>query len=244
MRHDPSRDLLVAAAAETLARIRRDRESVPSRVRPLLAYVEQHLFEKSLDVNQLKRACGVRDNTIPIRFTATLGRTPHRYIEDHRLETARRLLRDTDLKIWQVADLVGYSSIQVFSRAYVRWSGESPSTYRESLEPRLRFGRGGWSVEDLQNLQSEVILEVLGASTQTVQREILRRLRLPGPHLVARLCEESRRSPSKSRRIELARLAVLALQAIDPARCADTVRAEWTAKAWSALAAATWAAAE
>ncbi|MEE8523758.1 MAG: AraC family transcriptional regulator [Thermoanaerobaculia bacterium] len=122
-----------------MERIRLDRTRAPQRLKSLLAYIEEHLFDPTLDVNQLKRSCGVRDNSVPIQFHSAVGRPPHGYIEDRRLETACRLLGKTDLKIWQISELLGYSSIQVFSRAFSRWSGQRPTLYRK----KARRGEGG-----------------------------------------------------------------------------------------------------
>lgn len=118
------------AAAPTFERIRRDKKRAPVQLQPLLAYLEDHLFDPDLDANQLKRACGVRDNSLPIYFHHALSLPPYAYIEDCRLEVACRLLRDTDLKVWQIAQLLGYSTLQVFSRAFDRWSGLRPSVFR------------------------------------------------------------------------------------------------------------------
>lgn len=128
---DHSQQLLASAAIESLERIRLDRARAPQRLKPLLAYIEDNLFDSTLDVNQLKRSCGVRDNSVPIQFHSAVGRPPHGYIEDRRLETACRLLADTNLKIWQISELLGYSSIQVFSRAFSRWSGQRPTQFRK-----------------------------------------------------------------------------------------------------------------
>lgn len=138
---DHSHQLLKTAAVESLERIQLDRAKAPQRLKPLLAYIEEHLFDPTLDVNQLKRSCGVRDNSVPIQFHSAVGRPPHGYIEDRRLETACRLLAETDLKIWQISELLGYSSIQVFSRAFSRWSGQRPTLYRKKA--RRRSGGGG-----------------------------------------------------------------------------------------------------
>ena len=127
----PSQRILEAAAAETRERIRRDRQRVSSQIQPLLVYLEEHLFDPDLDANQLKRACGVRDHSLPVHFHNALELPPYAYIEDCRLQTACRLLRDTKLKIWQIAQLLGYSTIQVFSRAFQRWAGVRPSQYRQ-----------------------------------------------------------------------------------------------------------------
>ncbi len=126
-----SHKLLAEAARESIERIQLDRRKAPQRLKPLLAYIEENLFHPTLDVNQLKRSCGVRDNSVPIQFHSAVGRPPHGYIEDRRLETACRLLAETHLKIWQISELLGYSSIQVFSRAFSRWSGQRPTLFRK-----------------------------------------------------------------------------------------------------------------
>lgn len=133
----PTQRILEAAAAETLERIRRDRKRVPPQIQPLLAYLEEHLFDPDLDANQLKRACGVRDHSLPVHFHNALDLPPYAYIEDCRLRTACRLLRDSNLKVWQVAQLLGYSTLQVFSRAFHRWSGVRPSRFRQKERRRL-----------------------------------------------------------------------------------------------------------
>lgn len=122
--------LLAVAAAATLERIREDKQRSPAQLRPLLDYLETHLFDAGLDVKHAKKACGIRDNTLPLCFHHALSLPPYAYIEDCRMEVGCNLLRDTDLKIWQVAQLLGYSTLQVFSRAFKRWSGVRPSEFR------------------------------------------------------------------------------------------------------------------
>lgn len=124
------------AAAPTLERIRRDREKAPDSIDPLLAYLEKHLFLPELDANQLKRACGVRDNSVPILFHDHLGLPPYAYIEDCRLEIACRLLAHSPLKVWQIGQFLGYSTLQVFSRAFNRWAGIRPSVYRKKAREK------------------------------------------------------------------------------------------------------------
>lgn len=122
---------IAAAVAPALERIRRDRDGTPLHIQRLLTHIEQYLLDPDLDVTQAKRACGIGDNSVAIQFHSVVGRPPSSYIEDRRLETASRLLIDTDFKIWQIAQATGYSSISAFSRAFLRWSGERPSSFRK-----------------------------------------------------------------------------------------------------------------
>ena len=58
-------------------------------------------------------------------------------VEQSRFEIAGALLRDTDLKVQEIAIRLGYSSPGGFSRAFARWAGCSPSAFRSAhAEPR------------------------------------------------------------------------------------------------------------
>lgn len=127
---DDAQSLRDAAAREALDRIRRERDRVHPKLRPLLAYLERHLFDPQLNVNQLKRACEIRDNSIAILFHSQVGTSPKVFISERRLETAARLLSDSDLRVWQVGELVGYSGPGVFSKAFRRWAGLRPQSFR------------------------------------------------------------------------------------------------------------------
>ncbi len=126
------------AAGETLERIRTDRERAPRRIKPLLEYLEHHLFDADLDYQCLKRVCRIRDNNLPTQFHKALGMPPAAYIRDCRLEVAWRLLGTADLKIGEIAELLGYSSLQTFGRAFKRWCGLSPAAFRRQQRQSAR----------------------------------------------------------------------------------------------------------
>lgn len=123
---------LATAAAATFERMETMIEA--SRAQPrifaMLSYLREHLFDPDLKVGQIKKACGIRDNSVVILFHAELGKTPHALITECRLEVADRLLTQTSLPIWRLTQLLGYSSIQVFSRAYLRARGQRPGLTR------------------------------------------------------------------------------------------------------------------
>lgn len=139
---DTSRQMLLHSAQSVFERIRRDRDQVPAKLKPLLSYIEAHLFHPELSVNRMKRDCGVRDNSVAIHFHACVGQPPHAYISQCRMDVAARLLSDSDLPVWKISEMLGFSSIQVFSRAFYRCAQQRPSTYRRRHRPILRAADG------------------------------------------------------------------------------------------------------
>lgn len=173
MQFDHAIEQLMAAAQKTVQRIRVDRANAPPKIKPLLQYIETHLFNPDLRIGQLKRDCDIRDNSISIQFRSALGQPPSTYIEECRMETASRLLRDSALSISLIAEVLGYSNLQVFSTAFMRWSGQRPSPYRKQfrrLEPPPRaFDEALLRVDRLR-------AALAGTLTQTEARALLQRL--------------------------------------------------------------------
>lgn len=59
-----------------------------------------------------------------------LGRSPMQHLTGLRMQRAQELIETTADKLETIAPLVGYESALVFSRAFKRWIGTSPSEYR------------------------------------------------------------------------------------------------------------------
>ena len=65
------------------------------------------------------------------RFRAMFGCTPHAYITARRLDQARKLLLEHRLRIHEIAEALGFSSVATFSRWFSQHFGKSPTQYRE-----------------------------------------------------------------------------------------------------------------
>lgn len=126
----PGRSVLERAAEQTYARIARDRRCARGRTVRLLDSIRAHLFDPELTVYRMKEACGIRDNSVVLRFRAETGLPPSRYLRERRMETAARLLTATALRVADVGALVGYLEASVFSRAFRLWAGLTPRSYR------------------------------------------------------------------------------------------------------------------
>lgn len=64
-------------------------------------------------------------------FKAECGVTFSDYLQNLRMESAKRLLRETDLGIAQIAQNVGYSDSKYFSKTFTKLVGIKPTGYRK-----------------------------------------------------------------------------------------------------------------
>jgi transcriptional regulator GlxA family with amidase domain len=68
-------------------------------------------------------------------FRAEVGCTPALYVEQVRVETARRLLETTTLTVNDVAAAAGFGTPETLRRAFARRVGASPTDYRDRFHP-------------------------------------------------------------------------------------------------------------
>ena len=62
-------------------------------------------------------------------------------VDDLRCEAACRLLRREDQSVADIAKALDYSDPAHFTRAFLRWTGMSPSTYRHQCTGRRKVKR-------------------------------------------------------------------------------------------------------
>jgi len=83
---------------------------------------------------ELAREASLSRSAFFARFSRTIGLAPMEYVMAWRIAIAKRLLRDNELQISQIAERVGYSSASTFSIAFTRQVGTSPARYGRDHE--------------------------------------------------------------------------------------------------------------
>lgn len=83
-----------------------------------------------LSIPALARRASLSPRQFARAFTAEVGETPGRYVDRVRLETARRLLEESDDSIDRIAGRCGYGTSEAMRRAFVRVLGVPPTEYR------------------------------------------------------------------------------------------------------------------
>lgn len=74
------------------------------------------------------------------RHLRTEGLAFRQVANEIRFEIACELLENTDMALSQVAAVLRYSELSAFTRAFRRWSGQTPSAWRAS-HPHTRIPR-------------------------------------------------------------------------------------------------------
>lgn len=86
--------------------------------------------ERRWDVNDLAGEAGCSVRHYARLFKATSGRAPRDFIVDARVQRARHLLRNLDRSITEIAEVLGYSDVFLFSRQFKARTGMSPNRFR------------------------------------------------------------------------------------------------------------------
>jgi transcriptional regulator GlxA family with amidase domain len=75
--------------------------------------------------------------TLNRRFKNALGKTPLEYLQEIRINTAKDLLKTSNLSINNIADKVGYSDVGHFSLLFKRHMSITPKAYRNTVRAKL-----------------------------------------------------------------------------------------------------------
>lgn len=107
-----------------------DEQALDKRVR---IQVSQTLSDGPPTVADVARRLGVSARTLQRRLSEQ-NLAFQDLVDDARRELAEKLLRGSDYTLAEVAFLTGFSEQSTFSRAFKRWSGRTPASFRR--EPR------------------------------------------------------------------------------------------------------------
>lgn len=105
---------------------------IDARMQRVLRHIDGHL-ETPLPLEALAAVAGLSPHHFHRAFRTATGLTALRYVQGIRLRRASfRLAFRSDMPIIAVALDAGYQSPEAFARAFRRWFGQSPSTFRAS----------------------------------------------------------------------------------------------------------------
>ncbi len=120
----------------------------------LVSYVESHVLDECLDLEQMGRKFGFSESYIRELFAARVGVPIMQFYKRRRMILSAAQLLHTDKRILDIALEWGFGSHEAYTRAFTKSMGMSPHTFR-SVRPILGKAQLGSGVYGLELLDSK-----------------------------------------------------------------------------------------
>ena len=92
-------------------------------------FIKKHYSEKTLSLKMVSEYVGLSESHLSSIFAKQAGKTFIEYVTELRIEKAKTLLRESNLKIYEIADNVGFANAEYFSRIFKKVVGKSPNAF-------------------------------------------------------------------------------------------------------------------
>jgi len=107
------------------------KNSAMKNIEPALEYIEKHSNEE-ISIQQLADICCCSESTLFKSFQNITGVSPIKYKHNIMIQTALRLLSDTDMSIEEISRETGFSSSNYFRKIFTGITGTTPKTLRKN----------------------------------------------------------------------------------------------------------------
>lgn len=91
-------------------------------------------YVEPMTISELAKAVYINEYKLKTGFKEVYGQSVYSYVIDQRMEGARRLFEERDMKIKEVAGRVGYTNISHFIEAFRKKYGVTPGNYLKQLQ--------------------------------------------------------------------------------------------------------------
>jgi len=98
----------------------------------VLEFIQAH-YENKITLGELASAANLNQIYFSRLFKKITGMSPFSYLIEYRIMEAKNLLRETDLKITEIAQRTGFFDSAHFTKHFSRLAGMSPKRYRENI---------------------------------------------------------------------------------------------------------------
>ena len=94
-------------------------------------YINENYVQKGLTLHEVAQKTHVSPNYLSYLFKKNTGYNLWEYVIKLRMEESRRLILQTDMRRYEIADRVGYESPEHFSKIFKKYFGISPSEVKK-----------------------------------------------------------------------------------------------------------------
>lgn len=100
--------------------------------RDILSYIEANFSDTDLSLEKIARIFFISPNHVSRVMKNKIGKSYKEYLNDVRINEAKRLLKNTPMTVVSIANNVGYSDVRAFNRLFKKRTNQTPNEYRIS----------------------------------------------------------------------------------------------------------------
>ena len=104
----------------------------PARLKTINELIHSKI-EDDLSLMEMAHSVGLSPAHFTRMFRKSTGETPHGFVLRQRVERAKKMLRDPETRVLDVAVACGFKTQQHFARVFRRIYGASPTEYRQEF---------------------------------------------------------------------------------------------------------------
>lgn len=96
-------------------------------------YYIHHNYRDNLKLETIAPLFGYSSSYLGKIFNKKIGINFNAYVDQVRIEEAKKLLEQDRLKVYEIAEQVGYSNVDYFHKKFKKYTGTSPAEYRKNM---------------------------------------------------------------------------------------------------------------
>lgn len=96
-------------------------------------YYIHHNYQENLKLETIAPLFGYNSSYLGKMFNKRVGTNFTSYVDQVRINEAKKLLEQDQFKVYEVAKHVGYSNVDYFHKKFKKYVGTSPAEYRKNL---------------------------------------------------------------------------------------------------------------
>ena len=101
------------------------------KLRDAVLYIESHYGDR-ITLSDISANAGINHTTLTALMKEELGSTATQYLMQYRITIAKKQLAFTDVPIKDIANIVGFKTVQHFNRIFKGITGTTPAEFRKN----------------------------------------------------------------------------------------------------------------
>lgn len=93
----------------------------------MLDYIKAH-YAEHISLTDLSQELNISCTHLNAKFKEETGYTFHNFLNEYRIRKAVELQQEGNIKLYEIAEMVGFSDYKYFNRVFKKYTGYSPNT--------------------------------------------------------------------------------------------------------------------